>query len=220
MMKLWGRIVSLTILCVSLSACISDLWTGANVIYDRHRWYKKLGDLQLVTKVKQALYVDNRLKCRGCSIETAVFKRDVLLVGYVPTQSLRELVDKRMQNVTGKRHYYNELALTSEIESSDAILDSWITAKIRSEILSDSNIDPSQFKIITSNRVVYLMGDVIPEQADKVVMFAREWSEVKRVVKLFQYYQLTSPTVASTPPSDFRQSSDRSQPSSLEQAPG
>lgn len=220
-MKLWGRIVSLSILCFGLSACISDLWTGANVIYDRHHWYQKLGDLQLITKVKQALYVDSRLKCRGCSIETSVFKRDVLLVGYVPTQSLRALVDERMQNVRGKRRFYNELALTSETESSDPIIDSWITAKIRSEIVSDSSIDPAQFKVITANRVVYLMGDVMPEQAEKVVMFAREWSEVKRVVKLFQYYQL-APSSTVAPSSDFEHSStrSRSQPSNLEQTPG
>lgn len=220
-MKLWGRIVSLCIVCFGLSACISDLWTGANVIYDRHHWYQKLGDLQLVTKVKQALYTDSRLKCRGCSIETSVFKRDVLLVGYVPTQSLRALVDERMKNVRGKRRFYNELALTSETESSDPIIDSWITAKIRSEIILDSSIDPAQFKVITANRVVYLMGDVMPEQAEKVVMFAREWSEVKRVVKLFQYYQL-APSSAVAPSSDVEHSSlsSSSQPSSLEQTPG
>lgn len=220
-MKLWGRIVSLSILCLGLSACISDLWTGANVIYDRHHWYQKLGDLQLMTKVKQALYVDSRLKCRGCSIETAVFKHDILLVGYVPTQSLRALVDERMKMVRGKRHFYNELALTSETDSTDPIIDSWITAKIRSEIVSDSTIDPGQFKVITANRVVYLMGDVMPEQAEKVVMFAREWSEVKRVVKLFQYYQL-APSASAAPASNFERSSSmlNSQPSSLEQTPG
>lgn len=222
-MKLLGRTVCVSILCLGLSACLSDVWTGANVIYDRHNWYKKLDDLQLLTQVKQALYVDGQLKCRGCSIETTVFKRDVLLVWYVPTQSLRALVDKRMQSVHGKRHFYNELALTDETESSDSILDSWITAKIRSEIVSDSSIEPSQFKVVTSNRVVYLMGDVMPEQAEKVVMFAREWSEVKRVVKLFQYYQLTPSSSGSTS-SDFQNipptSSSGSQPSDLEQTPG
>ena len=206
-MRFLGRIVGLSILCLSLSACLSDLWTGANIIYDRHSWYKKLDDLQLLSKVKQALHREKRLRCQTCSIEIAVFKGDVLLVGYVPTQSLRHLADKQMQTVSGKRHYYNELSLTSEVDSSDSVLDSWITAKIRSEILADSSIDPKQFKVVTSDRVVYLMGDVMPEQADKVVMYAREWSEVKRVVKLFQYYKL-----GLTHPS--------SQLSDLEQIPG
>lgn len=230
-MKLLGRIASLSILCFSLTACISDLWTGANVIYDRHNWYQKLGDLQLLSRVKQALYVDNQLKCRACSIETAVFKRDVLLVGHVPTQTLRRLVDERMKRVYGKRNFYNELILSKDSDSSDAILDSWITAKIRSEIISDASIEPGQFKVVTSERVVYLLGNVMPEQADKVVMFAREWSEVKRVVKLFQYYKLTTASSGSqssdfarapiaSGSSDFDQPLATNQPSSLEQTPG
>lgn len=197
-MKFWLRNIGLMILCLCLSACISDLLTGANVIYDRHHWYQKLNDLQILNRTKQALYVDKRLKCRSCSIESTVFKKDVLLVGYVPTQTLRRLVDERMKNVYGKRHYYNELVLSSEHDSADPFLDSWITAKIRSEIFADSSIDPSQFKVVTEARVVYLMGDVMTEQADKVVMFAREWSEVRRVVKLFQYYQLSRHSNASS----------------------
>ena len=191
-MKLWIRNIGLILLCLGLTSCISDLLTGANIIYDRHHWYQKLNDLQILSRTKQSLYVDKRLKCRHCSISITVFKKDVLLIGYVPTQTLQRLVDERMKKVYGKRHFYNELALSREVESTDPFIDSWITTKIRSEILADSSIDPSQFKVVTENRVVYLMGDVLPEQAEKVVMFAREWSEVRRVVKLFQYYQLTS----------------------------
>jgi osmotically-inducible protein OsmY len=222
-MKSWGRIASVTILCLGLTACISDLWTGANVIYDRHNWYQKLGDLQLMTRVKQALYSDSRLKCQACAIETTVFKQDVLLVGHVPTQTLRRLADERMKKVYGKRHFYNELILSSKADSTDAILDSWITAKIRSEIIADSSIDPSQFKVVTADRVVYLMGNVMPEQAEKVVMFAREWSEVKRVVKLFQYYNLGARSTTKSSSEDFEAvplATDNSQPSNLEQTPG
>jgi hypothetical protein len=66
------------------------------------------------------------------------------------------------------------------------------------------------------------MGDVIPEQAEKVVMFAREWSEVKRVVKLFQYYQLHSPAALTNSPNLGRSSSieDIPPPANLDQTPG
>lgn len=196
-MKFWIRNIGLILLCLSLTSCISDLLTGANIVYDRHHWYQKLNDLQILSRTKLALFSDRRLKCSKCSIEMTVFKKDVLLVGHVPTQTLQRLVDERMKKVYGKRHFYNELVLTSEVGSTDPFIDAWITTKIRSEILADSSIDPAQFKVVTEDRVVYLMGDVLPEQADKVVMFAREWSEVKRVVKLFQYYQLSSQSTAS-----------------------
>ena len=67
--------------------------------------------------------------------------------------------------------------------------DGWITAKIRIGILQDSSIDPDQFKIVTVDELVYLMGDVIPAQALKVIMISRNCDGVRRVVKLFRYYQ-------------------------------
>ena len=69
--------------------------------------------------------------------------------------------------------------------------DSLITAKIRSQIVADSEINPRAFKVVTSDGVVYLMGDVIPTQADWVVEIARNTAGVLTVVKLFKYYQLS-----------------------------
>ncbi len=69
--------------------------------------------------------------------------------------------------------------------------DNWITTKIRSKILADSTIDPNDFKVVTADQIVYLMGDVIPEQAAKVIHIARTCTGVKRVVKLFKYYNLS-----------------------------
>lgn len=188
-MKKWYRALTI-FLCLGMTACVSDIWTGANIIYDRHTLYRKITDFQLGSSANRALYVDQRFKCPSCSIEIAVFHRDILMTGHVPTQELRREATARIKAIPGKRRFYDELAVFNGV--SDPILDSWITAKIRSEIVTDSEIDPNQFKIVTSDRVVYLMGDVIPEQAEKVINFARQWNEVKRVVTLFQYYHLSN----------------------------
>ena len=42
------------LLSVLLSACISNAWTGANMIYDRHHLYKKSNDIKLSAKVGHA----------------------------------------------------------------------------------------------------------------------------------------------------------------------
>ncbi len=200
-MKLWGRIASLCLICMGLGGCISDIWTGANMVYDRHSWYQRLNDLELTANVKQTLFEEQSIKCDTCSVEFTIFNHDILVVGRVPTQSVRRKVTARLQALHNKRHLYNELVVTTE--PGDPLTDSWITTKIRSQILSDSDIAPKQFKVVTSDGVVYLMGDVIPEQAERVVMFARQWSEVRRVVKLFQYYHLSShATVEQNPSGD------------------
>lgn len=168
---------------------MSDLWTGANLVYDRHNVYIKLNDFQLNANASRALYHDKTFKRDDCSIELAVFNRDILLVGRLPSESLREQAYLRVKNVPGSRRLFNQLAVNRT--PADPVLDSWITAKIRSQIFADADIDPNKFKVLTYGQIVYLMGDVVPAQAEKVIGFARACRSVSRVVKLFKYYNLS-----------------------------
>lgn len=168
---------------------MSGLWTGVNVIYDRHSWYIKYEDFKLNADANRALYHDNYFKCDECSLEVAVLNRDLLLTGHVPSRVMSTEAVARMEMLSGKRRFFNQLAVYRG--EDDPVLDSWITTKIRSQILADASIDPERFKIVTADQVVYLMGDVDAEQAAKVVEFARECTGVRRVVKLMRYYKLS-----------------------------
>lgn len=183
------KVTLLMLSCLLLSSCISEIWTGASLVYGRHKTYLKIGDFQLNASAHRALYKDMVFKQGNIAIELAVFNRDVLMVGSVPTAALRQEAYARVNAATsGKRRLFNQLAISSTTD--DGVQDAWITAKIRSRIVADSDISPESFKIVTSRQIVYLMGDVIPVQADKVILFARETNGVKRVVKLFKYYNL------------------------------
>ncbi|MBA2710900.1 MAG: BON domain-containing protein [Tatlockia sp.] len=176
--------------CCFLTGCISNLWTGANLVYDRHNVYKKLSDYQLAAKASHALFHDQVLKCDNCSVDLAVFNGDILLAGHVPSLVLRTEAKKRITGLSGSRRFFNQLDLSSK--PAKTVDDSWITTKIRSRIFADSEIDPNAFKIITSDSIVYLMGDVKPQQAEKVIDIARTTEGVERVVKLFKYYHLSN----------------------------
>ncbi len=174
-----------------LSGCLSNVWTGANLVYDRHATYHKLTDFQMGANANRALYKDREFKQDGIFLELAVFNRDILLTGIVPTEALRNEACDRVKAATpGRRRLFNQVAVGTP-GPDFSVQDAWITAKIRSRIVADADIDPEAFKIVTSDRIVYLMGDVIPEQANKVILFARESEGVRRVVKLFKYYNLS-----------------------------
>ena len=119
----------------------------------------------------------------------AVFNGDLLLVGHVPELALREEIMRRISNISGFRRVFNQIDVADLPNNS--MNDSWITTKIRSQIFADSTIDPNVFKVITSDNIVYLMGDVQPNQATKVIDIARNTEGVVRVVKLFKYYNLS-----------------------------
>lgn len=180
-----------------LTGCITNVWTGVTLVYDRHNIYKKLGDFKLAADAKHALFKDESLKCPECSIDVAVFKGDVLLSGHVPTAELRQEARARVAEVPGYRRIFNQLAINQLTDTT--IRDNWITTKIRSGIFADSEIDPHSFKVVTSDQIVYLMGDVIPKEADRVIKIASRCAGVKRVVKLFKYYNLADKPLTQSP---------------------
>ena len=179
----------LVLSCLSLSGCLTSLWTGASLVYDRHGVYKKISDFQLGANASRELYKDAQFKGGNTMIDLATFNGDILLAGHVPTQALREEAQARIARQPGSRRIFNQLSVGPAVDSS--VEDSWITTKIRSGILADADISPDQFKIVTTDRIVYIMGDVIPAQATKVIYIARNCTGVRRVVKLLKYYNLS-----------------------------
>lgn len=173
-----------------LAGCITDVWTGATLIYDRHNLYKKISDFQLSSNVSRALYQDQKFKDNDCTLDLAIFNGDVLLSGHVATNELRQEAQTRVAAVKGIRRFFNQIAVRPAKDNS--LQDNWITTRIRSQIFADANIDPHTFKVVTTDQVVYLMGDVIPKEAARVIQIASRCPGVKRVVKLLQYYNLSN----------------------------
>lgn len=185
-----GRFILLLIASTSLAGCLGSVWTGATMVYDRHNVYKKISDYHLMMQVTNALYADKKLKAQGCLLDLAVFNGDVLIAGHVPSSEQLEDIKQRLQPIHDYRRLFNEITISNT--PSNNVDDGWITTKIRSKIFADGSIDPNTFKVVTSDRVVYLMGDVKPEEAEKVILIARQESNVVRVVKLMKYFTYQS----------------------------
>ncbi|WP_131781952.1 BON domain-containing protein [Legionella gresilensis] len=172
-----------------LTSCISSLWTGATLIYDRHNVYKKVYDYQLALQANQVLFQDRLLKQEGCYLDLAVFKGDILLAGHLPNSKLRHLAEVRLRSLEGYRELFLQVAAYSA--PANDLTDTWLTTKIRSQILADAEINPNDFKIVTVDNIVYVMGDVRPNQAERVLNLAKNTEGVVRVVKLMRYLNLS-----------------------------
>ncbi len=182
-----GRLFLFFILITAiLSGCLSNVWTGANLVYDRHDVYKKLNDYHLLVDVNNSLFADKRLKCDICVLDIAVFNSDILVAGHLPSTELINEARHRLFRVLGYRHLFIELKLSQS--NMNGLQDAWITTKIRGQIFADDSIDPNAFKVVTSDQIVYLMGDVRREEAQKVISMARNTNGVIKVVKLLKYF--------------------------------
>ena len=179
-------ILCILFLTACLSGCLGTVWSGASAVYDRHNMYQKLNDYNLLVQVNDALAVNRTFNNPSCVIDIAVFNGDILLAGHLPSAEMLDELQHRMSKVKGYRRLFNEMKIKKV--STNSIQDSWITTKIRSQIFADSSIDPNAFKIVTSDRIVYLMGDVKPDEAEKVIKIARNIEGVEQVVKILRYF--------------------------------
>ncbi|MGL4920503.1 MAG: BON domain-containing protein, partial [Plesiomonas shigelloides] len=65
--------------------------------------------------------------------------------------------------------------------------DTWITTKVRSQLLGSDKVKASNVKVTTENGEVFLIGKLTRAEADAATNIARNVSGVKRVVKVFDY---------------------------------
>ncbi|WP_298624167.1 BON domain-containing protein [uncultured Legionella sp.] len=187
-----GRFTLLLLLIAfSISGCVGTLWTGASLLYDRHDVYKKLNDYNLLAEVNKVLAVHRTFNNSRCVLDLAAFNGDILIAGHVPSDELLDELKQRLATLKNYRRLFNYVKVMQV--SSNSVQDSWITTKIRSQIFADDSIDPDTFKIITSDRIVYLMGDVKPDQAAKVIKIARFTRGVEKVVNMMKFFTYQNP---------------------------
>ena len=184
---------AIVLLCLSaLLGCgsVGGVWTGANLLYNRHSLYKKFDDFQLRAQVARLLYHDSAFKRVLSGVDVSVFNGDLLIAGHVSTEVQRAaLFTRLMAAPLSYRRLFRYVNVASM--ASNGVLDAWITTQIVSQSILDTEIDPHAFKVVTVDQVVYLMGDMMPPQALRLIDLARHTPNVRYVVKLLRYYHLT-----------------------------
>lgn len=116
-------------------------------------------------------------------VDIEVVEGKVLLTGIVPDPQNRIDAVRIAWQADGVAEVINEIEVRDTSSLSDAARDSWITTKLRSAILFDSEIHSINYTIDTVNKTVFLMGIAqSQEELDRVVGYARQIDYVRRVV--------------------------------------
>lgn len=111
----------------------------------------------------------------------------ILLTGEVPSQEMRTLAGDTARNFRGVRQVHNELQIQGVTSFLSRTNDGWLSTKVRSKLLADETIESGKIKVVTENSVVYLMGLVTPELADRAARVASTTKGIRKVVKVFEY---------------------------------
>lgn len=189
------RIVTIIGLTLSLQGCIFVAGAAAGaaaiaVVYDHRTIKNSVEDTKLANKIADKIHQKPYLK-RDSHIEVTVFNRVVLLTGETPNADWKQQAEEITQQVPGIGRIYNQITIQGPTSSLTRTSDSWITTKIKSQMLATEDLKSSSIKVITEDGTVYLMGIVTQNQADIAVDIARQVSGVQKVVKIFQYKNQT-----------------------------
>ena len=114
------------------------------------------------------------------------FNGYVLIAGQVANESLKAKATAEVRKITGVRRIYNELEIASPSSAMTRTSDTWITTKVKTWLLGQSDTEGTRIKVVTENGVVYLMGLVTRNEAERVSDTAAGISGVQRVVRLFE----------------------------------
>ena len=178
---------------LSLSGCIPAAFvagasaTGA-IVYDKRSLPTMVEDRDMTNAVLKAISRDPELK-EQAHITIASFNHVMLLAGQTPTDALRDKAYQIASAVPNVKRIYNQITVETPLSKADQANDAWITTKVKSAIVGQKGLNSSQIKVVTENKVVYLMGVLTPKQADLSADVASKVAGVEKVIKIFEYEQ-------------------------------
>ena len=146
----------------------------------------KLSDNEIETAAKVNIKkADPQLEYAHVNIDS--FNGIVLLTGQVPSEALRNLVADTVYKLSPVREIHNELVVSEPTNFAARTKDTWISTKIKAQLVADSETESRRIHFITENQVVFLMGIVTRAEADRIVNMVSHTSDVQKVVKVFEY---------------------------------
>ena len=123
----------------------------------------------------------------GVHVNVTSYGGKVLLTGEVPTQAIRDEIEKIATSTQFVQGVTNELVVGPETLIAARTRDTYITSKVKARLVEAKQLDAKNVVVVTERGVVYLMGLVSPAEGDAAAQVAASTSDVVRVVKLFEY---------------------------------
>lgn len=184
------------LITAALSSCMGGAFvagaaTGSAVVYDRRPIETIVTDQKIYHDATVRLLQDKTIT-EQCHVVVSTFNRVLLVIGQAPNTYCRDHAIELVRQIPNVKRIYNEVEIANNTPPLVRSSDTWITTKIKTQLLLTKNFHSSQIKVVTENGTVYLLGLVTPQQADGAVAVARQVAGVQRVVKLFEYVHAVS----------------------------
>ena len=161
---------------LSLGGCL-----GVQVNSQERSFFTALDDLNMQIELNARLIGESG--ALFANVNSTVIEGRIHVSGTVPSPDQRILVTRIAWSIPRVTEVVNDIEVTNATGLIDTALDRWITAQVRSLILSDISVRDSNYTIDTESAVVYIHGIAQHHaELERVLVHARSVSEAKRVV--------------------------------------
>jgi len=197
----WVTVALASALALSLQACVESLIlggvaTGVVVAADRRQSEVIFGDQRI--EIVASNRIGDALAGQG-HVNITSYNYMVLLTGEVPSAQVKADAERIASEVPQVKTVINELQIAGASSMASRSNDSYITSKVKSNLLGADKVGPTSIKVVTEAGVVYLLGLVTREEADAATEIARGTGGVQKVVRVFEYVT-PAPAPKVTPP--------------------
>ncbi len=187
-----ARLITLLLVgfVITLQGCaglvIAGGATAGAMANDRRTSGAYVDDETIEWKIIDVLYQDEQID-EQTHLNATSYNGIVLLTGEIPDDEMRVKIGEKIRGVQGVRQLHDETSIAAPSSMMSRSGDTWITSKVKTAMLTDDTDMGARTKVVTDKGVVYLMGIVSPQEADKLTDIARRVGGVQKVVKVFEY---------------------------------
>lgn len=147
----------------------------------------KIDDSLIETKVAVNVAKADPALDRDSHIVVSSYNGVVLLAGQTPRADLKNKAEQAAKEVQKVKTVHNELQILQPSSLAARSNDTWLTTKIKSQMLADANVPSTRIKVITENGIVYMLGLVTRREGDLATQVVQGVDGVQKIVRLFEY---------------------------------
>ncbi|NIY47638.1 division/outer membrane stress-associated lipid-binding lipoprotein [Cedecea colo] len=181
--------LAVLITALALQGCVAAAVVGTAAVAtktatDPRTVGTQVDDGTLELRVNSALGKDEQLK-KDARINVTAYQGKVLLTGQTLNTELASRAKQIALGVDGATEVYNEIRNKAPVGLGTASTDTWITTKVRSQLLASDQVKSSNVKVTTEDGEVFLLGLVTDREGKAAADTASRVSGVKHVTTAF-----------------------------------
>ncbi|QIQ20274.1 division/outer membrane stress-associated lipid-binding lipoprotein [Zophobihabitans entericus] len=132
---------------------------------------------------------DHESEFQNARIVATSYNGSVLLTGQAADETQIQRAADLTSETDGVVQVYNQIRLGEKIGAGTLTNDAWITTKVKTQLVANSETKARNIKVVTENSEVFLMGIVTRDEARTAAEVASKVAGVKLVVTAFTYIE-------------------------------